>query len=176
MSDRRGRHADRPGRQTEAAESSRRRSWDGNSLGSVTEKDPVGLLLDDAAYVFADVSIFAIPVLYTVMMTSPARWYGTKASALVAWAVMVGLGTLIRSGWVHPLGTDVRGWVSMTPWLVAFRLVYFNAALAAAAYGGEAVAQFGSPAGSLAVAVAVGALSVAVFPRLAESFYLRVSG
>ncbi|USZ69916.1 hypothetical protein NGM10_16055 (plasmid) [Halorussus salilacus] len=176
MSDRRGRRAERPGRQIEAAESRRRRSWDGNSLGAVSEKDPLGLLLDDAAYVFADVSVFSIPILYTVMMTSPARWYGTKTSALVAWAAMVGVGTLIRGGWVRPLGTDVRGWVSLTPWLVLFRVVYFNAALAAAAYGGEAAVQLGSPAGSLATGAVVGAVSVGVFPRLAESFYLRVSG
>ncbi|WP_132058419.1 hypothetical protein [Halorussus amylolyticus] len=167
--------ADRPGRQTDAARSRRRRGWDGDSLGSMVEKDRVGVFLDDVAYVFADVSISSIPILYVVLTNASNEWYGVKASAAVAWAALVVVGTLIRGGWIRPLATDAPGWVSLAPWLLAFRLVYFNAALALAAYGGGAVNAAWSSGVSVGFAAAVGALSAGAFPRLAEAFYRGVS-
>jgi len=162
---------DRPARQTERARDRRRRTWDGDSLGSMTEKDSVGVLLDDAGYVFADVSTFSIPVLAAVLVTEPATWYGVKTGALVAWLAMVAVGTAIRGGWVTPPATDAPGWVSLAPRLLAFRLGYYNAALALGAYGASAVASLGYPLASLGVALGVGALAAGFFPRLAESFY-----
>ena len=167
--------SDPPGRQTKIARDRRRRSWDGNSFGAMTEKDTVGLLLDDIAYVFADVSVFAIPVLYWVLVGTGIEWYGAKSSAMVAWLTMVVGGALIRGGWVTPLVTDVPGWVSLTLRLVLFRLVYFNAALGTAVYGGMVIVSAGPPIASVPFAFAVGALAVGLFPRTAEAYCRVVS-
>lgn len=166
--------SDPPGRQTKTARDRRRRSWDGDSFGAMTEKDTVGLFLDDVAYVFADVSVFAIPVLYAVLVGTGLEWYGAKSSAMVAWLTMVVGGALVRGGWITPLGTDVPGWVSMTLELAVLRLVYFNATLAAAVYGGTKIVSLGPPLASVPFAFAVGALSVGLFPRIAET-YCRVA-
>ena len=136
----------------------------------MAERDSVGLFLDDVAYVFADVSVFAIPVLYAVLVGTGIEWYGAKSSTMVAWLTMVGGGALVRGGWVTPLATDVPGWVSMTLRLAVLRLVYFNATLAAAVYGGLAIVSLGSPLASVPFAFAVGALSVGLFPRTAEAY------
>ena len=163
-----------PGRQTKTARDRRRRSWDGDSFGAMTEKDSVGLFLDDIAYVFADVSVFAIPVLYWVLVGTGIEWYGAKSSAMVAWLTMVVGGALVRGGWVTPLATDVPGWVSLTLRLVLLRLVYFNAALGAAVYGGIVIVSAGTPIASVPYAFAVGVLAVGFFPRIAET-YCRVT-
>lgn len=162
--------ADRSARQTRAARERRRRTWDGDSLGAMAEKDGVGLFLDDLGYAFADVSAFSIPVLYLVMVTEPADWYGAKTAAMAAWFAAVAVGAVIRGGWVTPPATDAPGWVSMTPLLALLRIGYFNAALALGAYGGGALAP-ASPAGSVAFAALVGALAAALFPRVAETAY-----
>lgn len=163
--------SDRPARQTRAATSRRRQSWSGWGEGRVDEKDGVGVFLDDVAYAFADVSVPSLPVLYGLLAGAGADWFGLKAFALVAWLTMVVGAALIRGGWVAPLATDAPGWVAVTPWLVALRLGYYNATLAAAAYGGRAVAAAWSPVAAAVGALLVGALSVALFPRVAESFY-----
>jgi hypothetical protein len=168
---------DRPARQTRPANSRRRESWSGWGERSPDEKDAVGVFLDDVTYAFADVSVLSIPVLYYLLVTEGTEYFGVKAAALVAWLTMVVGAALIRGGWVTPLATDVPGWVAMTPWLVALRLVYYNATLALAAYGGAWVGDlWSSPVASLGVAFVVGALSVGVFPRLAEAFYGVVTG
>jgi hypothetical protein len=167
--------ADRPARQTERARDRRRRTWDGDSLGSMVEKDRLGVLLDDAGYVFADVSVFSIPVLAVVLVTEPATWYGVKTGALVAWLAMVAVGAVIRGGWVTPPATDAPGWVSLAPRLLALRLGYYNGTLALGAYGASAIASAGSPIASLGAALAVGALAAGCFPRLAESCYALTS-
>ncbi|NHN59123.1 MULTISPECIES: hypothetical protein [Halorussus] len=163
--------SDRPARQTRAATSRRRRSWSGWGEGRVDEKDGVGVFLDDVAYAFADVSVPSIPVLYGLLVGAGTDWFGLKAFALVAWLTMVAGAALVRGGWVTPLATDAPGWVAVTPWLVALRLVYYNATLAVAAYGGRGVAAAWSPVAAAVGAFFVGALSVALFPRVAESFY-----
>ena len=187
----------RPARQTRQATSRRRQSWSGWGEGGVAEKDGVGVFLDDVAYVFADISAFGLPFLYALLVGATDAWFpgaanewiGLKTPALVGWLTMVVAAALIRGGWVAPLATDALGWVALTPWLVAFRLGYFNAALALATFAGRAVevtaASFapeaGPPAGtisavaSIGVACAVGALAAGAFPRLAESFYAVVA-
>lgn len=166
--------SDRPARQTEAAQSRRRGAWYGHGQRTVAEKDPFGLFLDDAAYVFADISLLSVPVLSAVMLTAQRQWFGVKGVALVAWVTMVVVAALIRGGWVRPLATDAPGWVSMTPWLVLLRLGYYNAILALAVFGGSAAEAAVSPFASVAFAFAVGALGIGLFPRLAESFYAVV--
>ncbi|MFC7080049.1 hypothetical protein [Halorussus caseinilyticus] len=160
-----------PARQTRAAESRRRQSWSGWGEGRVTEKDGVGVFLDDVTYAFADISVLSLPVLSVLLMAETSEWFGLKAFALVAWATMVVCAALIRGGWVTPPATDAPGWVAMTPLLVALRLGYYNGTLALAAYGGRALGRSGSPLAGGAFALLAGALSVALFPRVAESFY-----
>ena len=162
--------SDRPSRQTRAAESRRRQSWHGMGEGTASEKDRVGVLLDDVTYVFADVSVFALPTLAWVLTSADLDWFGVKAMTPAAWIPMVLVGALIRGGWIRPVGTDVRGWVTMTPWLVLFRLGYYNAALAAAAFGGATLSAW-SPLAAVGFAVTVGVIAAWAFPRLAESFY-----
>ena len=135
------------------------------------EKDGVGVFLDDVTYAFADVSVLSIPVLYALLVGAGTAWFGPKAFALVAWLTMVAGAALIRGGWVTPLATDAPGWVAVTPWLVVLRLVYYNGTLALAAYGGRALGAAWSPAAAAVGAFLVGGFSVAVFPRVAESFY-----
>ncbi|UPW00381.1 hypothetical protein M0R88_17980 [Halorussus gelatinilyticus] len=170
--------SDRPARQIRAATSRRRQSWSGWAEGSVDEKDGVGVFLDDVTYVFADVSVFGLPVLWLVLVTGTNEWAGLKTGALVAWLTTVAAGALIRGGWVTPLATDAPGWVAVTPWLVALRVAYYNAALALAAYGGRALGEASSVVGpqwpslaTVGAAFVVGALAAALFPRVAESFY-----
>lgn len=165
-----------PVRQTREATSRRRESWSGFGERNVAEKDGVGVFLDDVVYVFADISVLSLPTLAVVMHTTPRHWFGVKGAALVAWLTMVATGALIRGGWVTPLATDALGWVTLTPWLIPFRLVYFNATLALAAFGGRAAEGAVSPVASLAFALVVGALGIGLFPRLAESFYEVVAG
>jgi hypothetical protein len=168
------RPADRPARQTRAATSRRRQSWSGWGEGQVDEKDAVGVFLDDVTYAFADVSVPSIPFLWHVMMADGGAWFGLKAFSLVAWLTMVAGAALIRGGWVRPLATDTPGWVALTPWLVALRLGYFNGTLALSAFGGREIAASVSPLAGGGFALLVGALSVALFPRVAESFYATV--
>ncbi|WP_435174310.1 hypothetical protein [Halorussus sp. AFM4] len=167
--------SDRPARQTRAATSRRRQSWSGWGEGRVEEKDGVGVFLDDVTYAFADVSVPSIPVLYALLVGEGTAWFGLKAFALVAWLTMVAGAALVRGGWVAPPATDAPGWVAVTPWLVALRVVYYNATLALAAYGGRALAAAWSPVAAVVLALLVGAVSVALFPRIAESFYAVVA-
>ncbi|WP_135825992.1 hypothetical protein [Halorussus ruber] len=163
--------SDRGARQTRPATSRRRQSWSGWGEGRVDEKDGVGVFLDDVTYAFADISVLSIPVLFHLMTSATNAWFGLKFGALVAWLTMVVGAALLRGGWVTPLATDEPGWVAMTPSLVLLRLGYYNAVLALAAYGGRALSEAVSPVASVAFALLVGALSVGVFPRLADGFY-----
>jgi hypothetical protein len=138
------------------------------------------VFLDDVTYVFADVSMLGFPLLWFVLVAGTNEWVGLKTATLFAWLTTVAVGALIRGGWVAPPATDAPGWVAMTPWLVALRVVYYNATLGLAACGGRALGGIlsslagSSPLTSLTTvgfAFAVGALSAALFPRIAESFY-----
>lgn len=160
-----------PTRQTRAALENRRWTWYGTGTAAKAEKDAVGVFLDDVVYVFADVSLPSLPVLYAVMMLGEPGFFGVKTGTFVGWMAAVLVGTLIRGGWVMPLATDVPGWVSLKPSLVALRLPYYNAMLGAAAYLGWALASLGHPLLSVVCPAAVAVAGVAAFPAVADRTY-----
>ena len=166
-----------PGREVRPAYSRRRRIWYGYGTTTTVEKSRFGCLLSDVARLFADVSFFGLPALLVVMLTGLDGPITANEAALVAWLTMIALGTLFRGGWVRPPGTAVRGWVSITPSLVALRIGYYNLVLLAAAYGGLALATpLGWPVRATAIGFAIVATgaATAAFPRLAESYCRRV--
>lgn len=113
----------------------------------------------------------SLPILYLVLVTSGTKFFGTKSAAMIAWTMMVLVAGTIRGGWITPLGTSVPGWVSISPSLVALRLVYYNLALAVATYGGGALGTTLSLSlESVVFAAFVGAIAVGTFPRIAETF------
>lgn len=167
--------SDPPGRDTRHAQSDRRRGWYGIGQSASMKKSGFGRWLDDVAYAFAEISLLGLPALWVVLMATDLDPFGLKAAALVAWMAMVATAATIRGGWVTPLGTDVPGWVTLSPPLIFLRLVYYNAALALATFGGVWVAGIvGIDIASIAFALLVAILSAAAFPRLAEVFYGRV--
>jgi len=158
-----------PGRRTKAADSTRRSSWYGLGTRHYADKDRFGRFLDDLVFTFADVSVFAIPSLVVVAGSVDRRPFGLKATAFVAWLTMVTTAALLRGGWLRPLGTAVRGWVSWTPAMLLLRLAYYNAVLTLATVGGVALAVLsGTPVVAGGFAVVVGAGSIMAFPRSAE--------
>ena len=163
-----------PGRDTRSATSRQRQTSYGWGKRTLKETDALGCLLHDAAYVLGDVSVAALPVLlYTTVMTEIGH-FNAGSAMFVAWLATVAVGAVIRGGWVLPLATEVPGWVSMTPALFAVRIVYFNCALAAAAFGGAALATaVGVPPASMVLAVLVAAVATMLFPAVAEAFYRR---
>ncbi|WP_255168983.1 hypothetical protein [Natrononativus amylolyticus] len=164
----------RPARDTRPATSRRRDGWYGYGKRLSTEKHPVGCVLHDTARVFGDVSFSILPILFAVYATQDTRPFGVVTTGMVAWFTFVAVAVAIRGGWIAPLRTDVRGWVSLKLSLVAFRLVYYNLALACGVFGGVALAtEVGTPPLSLAVGATVSTLAALAFPRLAESFYHR---
>lgn len=164
-----------PGRETAAATSAERRIWYGYGTLSRAEKSGVGVFLHDTTRVFAEVSVFSLPVLLAIMEYPATGWYDAKATGLVAWLAMTLAGTLVRGGWVAPLATTTPGWVTLAPWLLALRVVLFNAAMAVAAFGGLAVGEtLGWPPASVVWAAAVAALAALSFPRLAEEWLALV--
>ena len=163
-----------PGRETDAASSTDRRIWYGYGTLGRAEKDPFGMFLQDIIRVFGEISVFALPSLLAVMFVETGTWYDAKATGLVAWILMATVGALIRGGWIRPLATDVRGWVTLSPWLLVLRFVYFNAAFSTATFGGVAVgAAVWGPA-SLLWAGSVAVLSILLFPRIGEETAARV--
>ncbi|WP_418286568.1 hypothetical protein [Halorubrum sp. DTA46] len=167
-----------PGRETAAAESGDRRTWYGWGQLTRVEKRGVGLFLHDVTRVFSELSIVSLPVLLAVMEYPTTGWFDAKATALVAWTTAVVVATLIRIGAVHPVGTATPGWVTLSPWLVALRVPYFNASLALAIFGGlavhEATTALGGEFAGLVVGLGwagtVAAGSVLAFPRVAEEW------
>ena len=155
-----------PGRKTRPAYTRRRRTWYGHGQTAPVEKNVFGQFLHDIQYVFAEISLVSLPVLYYFLVSAPAM----KETAFVAWMVMVIVATLIHIGSIRPLATDTLGWVTITPLLVGVRFIYYNLTLLAATYGGLALAAgVGAPVLSIGVAGVVGAASMLVFPRLAET-------
>ncbi|WP_101297413.1 hypothetical protein [Halegenticoccus soli] len=166
--------SDPPSRQTKAAQSRRRWTWSGLGEGAQAEKDGFGLFIDDVVFVFAEISVLSLPVLYAVMVTEPQSYFGAKTSALVAWMTMVAVGALIRGGWVTPLGSDVPGWVSLTPSLILLRFAYYNLLLGGVAYGGAALALEQSPLGSIVFAVVGSSVAIGAFPAVADAYFRAV--
>ena len=160
-----------PTRQTRAATGSRRWTWHGMGTAVKTDKDGVGVFLDDVAYAFAEISLLGLPVLYAVMMGAELAYFGSKTGLFAAWTAMVVAAALIRGGWLTPLGTDVPGWVSLKPSLIGLRLVYYNAVMGGAAYLGGAFAAAGHPFLSVVCPVVVGAGAVGLFPAVADRAY-----
>jgi len=172
-----------PGRETAAAESNERRSWYGYGHLTRTEKDGYGLFLHDATRIFTEVTVFSLPVLLFVMDYPASGWFDAKATGLLAWAVAIIVGTLIRGGWVRPWGSETLGWVSLSPSLLALRVPYFNAVLALAIFGGLQVGTLLTTVGASSTVMVAGGLSVAavtpligflVFPRFAEECVARL--
>ena len=138
------------------------------------EKEGVGLFIDDTVYAFADVSVPSIPMLWAVMVTSPVEYGGVKGAAFVGWMMMVLGVALVRGGWVAPPFTEVPGWVSLTPTLIALRFLYFNVALAIAAYGGGFLdAALRAPFVHVGWSSLVGVVAVGLFPSLAGAVARR---
>lgn len=165
-----------PGRKTRPAYTSSRRSWYGWGNTGSGEKSTFGRFLHDVPYVFAEIAVFALPTLVWISATVIDGGFGVSGSAFAAWATMTFVAALIYTGLVRPLATDTLGWVSVSPALVGLRLVYYNATLLAASYGGVAIAALvGYPPAALAVAVGVAALAMLSFPRLAEAVVHRRS-
>ncbi|MFC4548965.1 MULTISPECIES: hypothetical protein [Halorussus] len=166
-----------PARDARTAHSKRRQTWYGDGRVTSAETDAFGRWVNDLVAVFADVSLSALPVLYYFLLSEDLRFFGVKTMAFVAWAGATVVATAIRGGWFEPPGTDVLGWVSVTPALVALRVVYFNATLWLAAYGGtRTLVATDSALVGVAFALAVAVAATLAFPRVAEECYELVSG
>jgi hypothetical protein len=140
------------------------------------EKDSFGRFLHDITYVFAEVSVPALPALLYVLVNAEVQFFGVKSGALFAWMGLTVTATLVRGGWVKPLLTEVQGWVRLTPSLVVLRLLVFNGALVLGAYGTGVVATaVGLPFVVPVLATAIGVLTAVGFPRLSEVIYETVS-
>ncbi len=161
-----------PTRDTRPAISRERRSWYG--MGSLTrvEKSGFGQFLHDISYIYADITVFGLPVLLYVWMTYPDTELGVTAPALAAWTVMIVVATLLRGGWIAPLRSETLGWVSTRPSLLTLRAVYYNLTLGVGVYGSVALARLtGLPAVGIGTAVVVATLGVMAFPRIADISY-----
>ncbi|RAW45493.1 hypothetical protein DQW50_09135 [Halorubrum sp. 48-1-W] len=167
-----------PGRETAAARSGERATWYGYGRRARVEKSGFGLFLHDVPRLFTEVSVLSLPVLFVVMGYPSSGWFDSKATALVAWTVAVVVSTLLRTGHVRPLATPTRGWVSLSPWLLALRVPYFNGTFWLAIFGGLAVhAGVGGVVGpgpaigaGLGWAAVVAGAGVLAFPRAAETW------
>ncbi len=167
-----GRDRGNPVRQTEPAYSATRRTWYGYGTLARSEKSRFGQFLHDCSHIFGDVSVLSLPVLFAIMAAPGTGVYDATAAGLLAWMTMVAVGTAIRGGWIKPIATDTLGWVSLTPSLIVLRILYYNIVLAAAAFGGPALAiATGVGPLSLVVAGLLAVGSMLAFPRLAEGFY-----
>ena len=164
-------------RNTRAANSHKRRTWYGIGSLAVVEKSWFGRTLDDLVSVYADITVFSLPVLVYVWVTHPFVDQPLTAPTLAAWFAMVGVATLLRGGWITPLGSETLGWVSTRYSLLALRALYYNATLLVAIYGGLAVeALLGGPGIAVACAAAVGIAATLVFPTVADVCYYRLLG
>ena len=159
-----------PGRETRPAYSRKRRTWYGHGQLARTELNGTGRFIHDTLRLSADVFLGSLPILLFVMLAGGLGAYGPRTAVLVAVLSLTLVGTAVRGGWIQPLATGTLGWVALTPSLVALRVVYYNSALAVAAYGGVAVATaVETPPVSLGVAVFVGVAAALSFPRVAEA-------
>jgi hypothetical protein len=166
-----------PTRQTRAATERRRSSWHGLGVADRPEKDGIGVFLDDVVYAFADISIASVPVLYLVAVGGTPGVPGVRAGVLAAWMTAVLVAALIRGGWITPLGSDVPGWVSLTPVLVAARVPYYNTLFASSAYlAGVVIELTRYHALSVLPPVVVVGAAIAAFPAVADRVYALVVG
>lgn len=140
------------------------------------EKDAFGAWLDDIGYAFGEVSVLSLPLLLYVVYTGNPRYFGVTYAAFLAWMTMVVCVGTIRGGWVSPVATDVRGWVSLKPSLVLLRLLYYNIALAVATYASPQIGVLVNwPPITTLVAILIAAVAIGIFPRLADEYYRYLS-
>lgn len=161
-----------PGRDTKPAYSAERRTWYGHGTLTRAEKPPVRRYLHDVTYVFSELSVLGLPAIVLAFLFPDTSAYGVSAATLVAWLTMTAVAAGIRGGWIPPLATDVRGWLSLAPSLILLRVVYYNVVFLVVGFGSPALAQaLEVPPVALALAAAASVLAVMIFPRLGESFY-----
>lgn len=165
-----------PGRDTRPAYSSERRTWYGHGTLTRAEKPPVRRYFHDVTFVFADLSLMGLPAILLAFLFPDPSVYGVASAMLVAWMTMTAIAAGIRGGWVRPLGTEVRGWVSLSPSLILLRLFYYNLVLGSIAFGSPWIARtMGFEPLSLVLALVVSGVAVLVFPRVGEDLYRRLS-
>ncbi|MCU4751680.1 hypothetical protein OB919_06750 [Halobacteria archaeon AArc-curdl1] len=163
-----------PGRDTRPAYSDERRTWYGYGTLTRAKKSPWRRFLHDTSTVFADISIFGLPALLLALFFPDASPYGVGATALTLWITMTAVAAVIRGGWIVPLGTEVRGWVSISFWLIVLRILYYNLVITVVVFSAPALARaVGIPALSLLLAVLAGALATYAFPHLGERVYTK---
>lgn len=164
-----------PGREQSAAETNVRRGWYGWGQLSQVEKSRVGVFLNDVTRVFAEVTVLSLPFLVALPFLPTAGPFDIFNVWLPALTAMVLVGTLVRTGWVHPPWTDSPGWVRLLPTLVVLRVLYFNFAFLAATYGGLAVAGLvGEGAVGWLAGAGAGAVAALAFPRVTDEWMARV--
>lgn len=161
-----------PTRDTRSANSSKRQIWYGLGTLSRAEKSGFGRLLNDVVHTYADVSTFSIPVLLYVYTFDYTMEASMATPLFATWMAMVGVATLIKGGWIAPLGSETLGWVSARYALWPLRFVYYNLVLAAGVYGGLVL---GSASGGATTAFlfggSLGAVAALVFPTLTDVLY-----
>ena len=149
----------------------RRRTLSG--LGSTTsvEKNVYGRFLDDTFSGIGEITIGSLPALWWVLLLAPNQYFGVKNATIIAVAVMVLAVALFRGRLLSPPGTDADGWVSLTPSLILFRVLYYNVALIVTGYtAGFVGTDVGSPIGSAVIAIGLAAGAIAAFPWTTEQF------
>lgn len=99
-----------PGRESAAARSTERQIWYGYGQLTRAEKSRFGVFLHDTTRLFAEVSVFSLPVLLFVMEYPATGWFDAKATGIVAWLTpwswgrSSGAGSFGRSGRRLPAG------------------------------------------------------------------------
>ncbi len=175
-----GRRSDQdvPGRDTRPAYSSRRRTWYGHGTLTLAEKSPPNRFLHDATYIFADISIFALPALLYVMGTDVGTTGVLSAVTLTTWLSMVAVATAIRGGWLKPLATDTLGWLAFRPVSVGIglRVVAYNLILYGGALAGFTVGMtLEQPLLALTVGPLLSVVPMLVIPAIGEALSKRVT-
>ncbi|WP_123624614.1 hypothetical protein [Halorubrum sp. CSM-61] len=173
-----------PGRESAAARSRERRIWYGYGQLTRAEKSRFGVFLHDTTRLFAEISVFSLPVLLLVIEHPATGRFDAKATGLVAWIAAVVAATLVRGGFVRPLATPTPGWVTLSPSLLLLRIPYFNGGLALAIFGGlwveRSIAVLAPASGGIGVAAGlawaagVATLASLSFPGIADRWLSTV--
>lgn len=165
-----------PTRETRAAETQIRRGWHGLGHLSRTEKNWFGCLLHDLSTVTATIGFSSVFVLYAVILTPETSAFGVIGTTVVSLLTLIAVGVAVRGGWIHPPLTETPGWLSMTPWLVLFRILYYNGVLLLTVFGTVVVADaVGTPVLALVLAFVGSLLAGLLVPTLGDRFYDRVT-
>jgi hypothetical protein len=164
-----------PGRDTRPANSTSRSDWYGHGTAVTVEKSAFGRFIDDVVFVFADISFTSLPFFLYLLSSPNAVASGSKPATLVVWLSMVLVGAAVRGGWITPPGTSVKGWISLSPWLLLLRLLYYNSVLVVAFFGSRVLStSLDSQLATVGFGLVLGALAIAVLPRIAEVYAGRI--